>query len=164
MNRLPLALLLGLAASVAGAAETQPADPAANGIMVLRGQWNFLNSSVGFCVEKVPAMKAQFTAAHDHAEYEMRRADDTIQQAAADHQTFYKPYFDTYTSGWIKYAQTLLQSFERQDPVQACPSLLSSWQDTDADQILEDWHGFVQRNGITAPPDDPVPTGGHGVQ
>jgi hypothetical protein len=164
MNRLPIALLYALALGVARAADAPAADPPANGIMVLRGQWNFLNSSVAFCVAKVPAMKAEFDAAHDHAEYEMRRADDTIQQAAANHKAFYQPYFDSYTGGWIKYARTLQQSFERQDPTQACPSLLSSWQDTDADQILEDWRGYVERNGITPPPDEPVPLVGHGAQ
>ena len=163
MKTLPIALLLGLALATAHAADRQPAEAAANGITVLRGQWNFLNSSVAFCSEKLPAMGAEFSSARDRAEYQMRVAEDVIQQTAANHKAFYKPYFDAYTNGWIKYAQTLEQSFERQDPKQACPSLLSSWAATDADQILEDWRSYVERNDIPAPPDDPAPAG-HGIQ
>jgi hypothetical protein len=163
VNNLPAALVLALSVCAAQAADSPPAAEAADGIVVLRGQWNFLNSSVAFCVDKVPAMKAEFASAHDHAADEMRLADDTILQVAANHRDFYQPYFDTYTGGWIKYADTLLQSFMRQDPVQACPSLLSSWQSTDARQILEDWRGFWERSGA-APPDDAAPAGAHGIQ
>ena len=163
MKTLPIALVLGLALGTVHAAAPQPAEPVASGIMVLRGQWDFLNSSMAFCAAKLPAMKAEFASAHDRAEYQMRVAEDVIQQAVVNHRAYYKPYFDTYTNGWIKYARTLEQTFEQQDPAQACPTLLSSWAATDADQILEDWRGFVERNDIRPPPDEPAPAG-HGIQ
>jgi deoxyribodipyrimidine photolyase len=147
MNRLLTVLLLGLCACGAQTAEPPSAPEIPEYIQVFRGQWLFLNSSTAFCAEQVPAMKREFERARDHAQGQMEKAETIVQGETAKNSGGYKPVFATYASSWTKYAGELVAAIKRQNAATACPDLLANWQAADADQILEDWRGFMERNG-----------------
>jgi len=147
MNRLPTILLLAISCCAVHAADAPPAAEDTFQVKVFRGQLAFMNSSIDFCTAQVPALKDGFADARDHAEEQIEQAEATVLDEAADNKLGYQPFFDMYAAGWSKYADQLLAALKRQDAHTACPDLLSNWQTTEADQVLEDWRNFVERSG-----------------
>ncbi len=163
MNRLSIALLLSLCMCSTQAAQAPAAAEAASIFRIFHGQWTFLKNSTAFCAEQVPAMKRDFERARGNVEEQMERAETIVMEETKGNREGFKPLFDTYSGAWTKYANELVAGLKKQDPRKACPDLLSNWQAADAEQILEDWRGFVDRS-------EPVPQVGvksealHGAQ
>lgn len=145
MKKLSTVLLLSLGICSAQAANAPAA--ADSGITIFRGQWIFLQNSAQYCAEKVPAMKREFERAREHAEARMEQAELTVLDETRGNREGYKPLFEKYSSSWIKYADELVAALKKQNAARACPDLLGNWQAADTGQVLEDWRGFVERNG-----------------
>jgi hypothetical protein len=143
---LRIALLLVLQAAATHAAEAPPQAEAAPAITALRGQWNFLNSSIELCTLRVPALKAELQEARAHAQSEMRKAEAAILQEVADNPGRLQRYLDLYVANWSTYGTQQAESMKRQDAGKACPVLLANWQAADAELMLEDWGLFLERN------------------
>jgi hypothetical protein len=142
--KLRYGLLLGLGISAAYAAEPATQDEAPT--VILEGQRKFLNGSIAFCIERVPALKAELNNARDLAEPQIGRAEATIARQIAATLKRDKPLLDQYIAAWSKSAEDLLEALKKQRAETACPTLRDNWLGIEADVILEDWENFLVRN------------------
>lgn len=137
-------LLLGLGICAAEAGE--PAREAEGAVVTLQGQRKFLDGSIDFCIERVPALKVELTAARARAVPQIQKAEAIIAEQLAGMRKQDRPLLDLYTTMWSKTADDLLESLKKQRVESACPTLRDNWLGIEADVIVEDWQNFLDRN------------------
>jgi hypothetical protein len=139
------AIALLLLCACACGAEPQAAD--GPGVRVLRGQWDYLDESTRYCMERVPSMRDAFLDVREQAAGVIERAENIIVGEARGNTAGFQPVFDMYTSAWLKLTGNLMASLKKQPPSGACEQMLANWQSADVDLVLEDWRIYIQRNG-----------------
>ena len=137
-----IGILLGLCGAVLAAEPARTEDLT----VTLQGQRNFLNGSIAFCNEHVPAMQAQLARAQELAEREIGKAEDIIAKAIAPTIMQDKPYLDRFLAMWKKNGDDLVAALKKQDAVRACPTLRDNWEAVTAEVMVEDWENYLFAN------------------
>lgn len=144
MKHLPVIALCVLCTCARGAEPQATQEPP---VRVLRGQWNYLDESTRYCIERVPSMRDAFLDVREQAAQSILRAENIIVGEARDDEPSFKPLFDMYTGAWLKLTDNLMATLKKQPPAGACEQMLANWQSADVDLVLEDWRIYIQRNG-----------------
>jgi hypothetical protein len=135
-------LVLGFCLGTARAAAPVQRETSVN----LEGQRKFLNGSIAWCVERVPALAAGLADARNHAEPQIRDAEGIIGGQVSAVAALYRPLLDRYIVMWNSNADHLLTALKKEKAEIACPSLRDNWLEIDADVVVEDWQRFVDGN------------------
>jgi hypothetical protein len=112
----------------------------------LEGQRKFLDVSIAWCVERVPALKATLADARNHAEPQIRDAEGIIGEQVSAAASRYRPLLDRYVAMWNSNADHLLAALKKEKAETACPSLRDNWLEIEADVVVEDWQRFLDGN------------------
>jgi hypothetical protein len=149
-------LVLGLLISTADAAAPVDSKEAP---VTLEGQRKFLNASITLCIERVPALKAEFTDARNHAESQIQRAEAIIGDQVAATASRDRSLLARYIALWRSNADDLLEGLKKQKAEGACPMLRDNWLGLEADVLVEDWQIYLDRNLPEDGTDPPGPGG-----
>jgi hypothetical protein len=112
----------------------------------LQGQRKFLDASIAFCIDKVPALKSELTRAREIAARELGKAEDLIASGIRPTIKQDRPLLEAFLASWKKNADDLVAALKKQNPATACPTLRDNWASMEADVIVEDWQMYLDRN------------------